>query len=310
MGMTVPKLRNLDIDLLRAFVTIADTGSFTRAADRLYRTQSTISLQIKKLEKQLGRQLLERNARQVRLTAEGESMLSYCRQMLQLNDELVSLVREPDLEGLVRLGTPEDFATMHLPSVLARFAQAHPRVALEVTCDLTLNLMERFEAGDFDLVLVKREPMGPALGVKVWREPLVWAAAPGRSFDPGHPLPLIVSPQPCVYRNRAMTALDRAGRKWRVAYTSPSLAGTQAAVHAGLGVTILPKEMVPHGLQVVGESERMPDLDDTEIALCRSPSSLSKPVERLAEHIIRALERGDEPASPWIKAPEKVSLSP
>jgi DNA-binding transcriptional LysR family regulator len=291
----MPKLTNLDVDLLRAFVTIADLGSFTRAADRLYRTQSTISLQIKKLEEQLGKPLLERNARRVRLTAEGEHMLPYCRQILRLNDELVSQLREPELAGLVRIGTPEDFATTRLPGVLARFAKAYPRVALEVTCDLTLNLMDKFEAGEFDLVLVKREPLGPALGAKVWREPLVWASAPAMVFDPAQPLPLIVSPQPCVYRKRAMSALDRTGRSWRVAYTSPSLAGTQAAVHAGLGVTILPKEMVPPGLQVLGENEGMPDLEDTEIALCRRPGPPSRPVDRLAEHIIRALETRDDP---------------
>ncbi|HRK95334.1 MAG TPA: LysR family transcriptional regulator, partial [Rhodospirillales bacterium] len=170
----MPLSTNLDIDLLRTFATIADAGTFTRAGERLHRTQSTISLQVKRLEDLLGRQLLERNARMVRLTPEGEVLLSYARQILRTNDEAVSRLREPELAGVVRLGTPEDFATTHLPDVLAAFAKSHPRVALEVTCDLTLNLLARFHEGEFHLVLVKREPQAAAGGVRVWREPLVW----------------------------------------------------------------------------------------------------------------------------------------
>lgn len=284
---------NLDIDLLRAFVTIADIGNFTRAAERLGRTQSTISLQLKRLEDALGRRLFERNARNVRLTSDGEMLLSYARTILRTNDEVVSRITEPDLEGLVRLGTPEDFATSYLPAVLARFARAHPRIALDVRCDLTLNLLKWFENGDFDLVLVKREPQGSSGGVKVWREPLVWAAVDRSIVDPSQPVPLVVSPQPCVYRKRATHTLDRIGRAWRITYTSPSLAGAQAAVLAGLGVTVLPKDMVPQGMHVLGIDDGFPELDDTEIALCRAPQGISKAAERLAEHIIRSLEPGN-----------------
>lgn len=288
---------NLDIDLLRTFVTIADTGSFTRAAERLLRTQSTISLQIKRLEETVGRQVFERNARHVGLTTEGETLLVYARQILRMNDEVVARVREPELEGMVRLGTPEDFATMHLPRVLARFAQSYPRVALQVTCDLTLNLLERFHGGEFDLVLVKREPQGEHSGVRVWREPLVWAASDSSVIQRDDILPLVVSPYPCVYRKRATTALEAAGRPWRIAYTSPSLTGNQAAVLAGLGVTVLPKEMVPPNIQVLGDSDGMPLLDDTEVALMMAPGTPSKPAARLAEHIVRSLERPNDERS-------------
>ena len=289
--------RNLDIDLLRTFATIADAGNFTRAAERLGRTQSTISLQMKRLEEALGAKVLDRNAHRVRVTAEGETLLAYAREMLRLNDEVVARVLEPELEGTVRLGTPEDFATVHLPDVLAAFARAYPRVALQVTTDLTLNLLERFHGGEFDLVLIKRERMGALEGTRVWREPLVWAALdhfmPERS-----PLPLVVSPHPCVYRKRALTALDEAGSRWRIAYTSTSLAGAQAAVRAGLGVTVLPREMVPAGLVTLGPGEGLPDLDDTEVALIRAPGTLSRPALRLGEHIISALEHGTADEDP------------
>jgi len=290
-------LKNLDIDLLRTFATIADAGNFTRAAERLGRTQSTISLQMKRLEEALGTKILDRNAHRVRVTAEGETLLAYCRQLLRLNDEIVARVLEPELEGTVRLGTPEDFATVHLPDVLAAFASAYPRVALEVTTDLTLNLLERFHGGEFELVLVKRERLGPLAGTRVWREPLVWAAI-DHFMAERDPLPLVVSPHPCVYRKRALSALDQAGRRWRIAYTSTSLAGAQAAVRAGLGLTVLPREMIPPDIVTMESGAELPDLADTEIALIRAPGTLSPPALRLGEHIISALEHGAATSRP------------
>lgn len=285
----MPRLHNLDIDLLRAFATVADVGGFTRAADILLRRQSTLSLQIKRLEDALGHRLLERSSRRVRLTAEGEALLPHVRQMLDLNDRIVARLNEPALAGNVRLGTPEDFATTHLPNVLARFAQAHPGVQLEVTCDLTLNLMTRFRRGDFDLVLVKREPERSDRGVRVWREPLVWVAAERLTFPGQGPLPLVLSPPPCVYRKRATDSLNAARRPWRVAYSCASLAGQHAAAKAGLGMTVLPKDMVPAGLAAIERREGLPDLHDTEIALL-SARKLSAPARRLHEHIVRSLE--------------------
>lgn len=282
----------LDHDLLRTFVAVADAGSLTRAGERLRLAQPTVSLQLKRLEDAVGRRLVERTPRALALTAEGETLLGYGRRILALCEEASSRLSEPAMTGLVRLGTPEDFATTHLAAVLSAFGRSHPHVALEVTTDLTLNLVERFAAGEFDLALLKREPLGPSDGVRVWREALVWARSP-RS-DPfertDQPLPLVVSPHPCVYRRRAMRALDAAGRAWRVAYTSTSLAGAQAAVRAGLGVTVLPKGMVPADFVVVEEGGGAPDLSDTEIALLRA-AALPQAAERLAEHIVHSLER-------------------
>jgi DNA-binding transcriptional LysR family regulator len=202
------------------------------------------------------------------------------------------------LEGVVRLGTPEDFATTHLPHVLAAFGEHHPRVALEVTTDLTLNLLARFQACEFDIVLVKREPIEAieaegrfAGGRHVWREPLVWAGHKiwrDREVDS---VPLIVSPAPCVYRKRALTTLEAAGRGWRIAYTSTSLAGTQAAVLAGLGVTVLPRAMLPAGISVLGPAQGFPPLADTQIALLGNAHGLSTPASKLADHIIASLEK-------------------
>ena len=285
----MPKiLTNLDLDLVRTFVTIAGTGNFTRAAEILRRQQSTISLQVQRLENALGQKLIERTPRSVKLTSEGETFLGYARRLLDLNDEVVSRVNEPHMQGTVRLGTPEDFATRHLPDVLARFTQAYPAVALEVTCDLTLNLLEHFRHGVFDLMLIKRErAAAQSGGIRVWREPLVWVTSERDFWSTKGPLQLVVSPKPCVYRKRATEALDRAHRAWRIAYTCGSLAGSIAAVKAGLGVTVLPKDMVPPGLHVI-DGQPLPDLKDTEIALIHR-DRLSIPARRLMEHVIKSL---------------------
>jgi DNA-binding transcriptional LysR family regulator len=287
----MPGTRTLDLDLLRAFVTIAETGSFTRAGGRLGRTQSAISLQVKRLEDQLGRAVFRRTPRSLALTAEGERLLGPARQLLRLNDAAIAELFEPDMTGAVRLGVPEDFATAHLPAVLAAFAKAHPLVELEVSCDLTLNLQDAFHAGRFDLVLVKREPSAPLEGMRVWREPLVWVARDQQAAEGFATIPLVVSPEPCVYRKRACDALDAVGRKWRVAYTSTSLAGSLSAVSAGLCITVLPREMVPPQLTAITRDHALPVLHDTEIALIEAPG-LSETAHRLAQHIVSALEMG------------------
>lgn len=281
---------HVDPELLRAFVAVVENGGFSQAAARLLRGQSAVSLQIKRLEAQLGVRLLNRTPRRVSLTGDGEAILDHARRILSLNDELLARVREPELTGLVRLGAPEDFATSHLPSVLARFSRSHPKVALEVTCELTLELLERFRSGGLDLALIKREPMGHVGGTRVWREPLVWVAASHSVAETTAPLPLVVSPRPCVYRKRATDALDRHGRSWRIAYTCGSLTGNHAAVRAGLGLSVLPKAMVPADLTVLNdELFDLPALDDTEIALIAS-GQLTAPAARLRDYVIRELE--------------------
>lgn len=290
-----------DLDLLRSFTAIADCGGFSRAAERIGRTQSTISLQIKRLEAGLGQTLFlregGRGGRTV-LTPQGEILLTYARQILQISDEARARLMEPEVGGIVRLGTPEDFATVHLADVLARFARAYPQVALAVHCDFTVNLLDGFSKGQYDLVLFKRalQPdqapdAADAGGAAVWREALVWVAGARLVLAAGEPLPLVLAPAPDVYRRGTLAALDAAGRPWRMVLTSPSLAGLQAAVRAGLGVTVLPREMVPADLVVLGEAEhRLPVLPATEIVLYRAPGARAPAAERLGDHIVQSLE--------------------
>lgn len=291
--MSVPP--TIDPDLLRAFVTVVDCGGFSAAAQRLLRGQSAVSLQIKRLEGQLGVRLLDRESRRIQPTAQGEAILEPARRIIAMHEALVARAREPELSGSVRIGAPEDFATSRLPRILSAFMRNHPRVALEVTCELTLELEARYDAGGLDIVLLKRDPALHTQGQRVWREPLVWVAGARRPLpEAPEPLPLVCSPIPCVYRGRATAALDKARRPWRVAYSCGSLAGAHAAVRAGLGISVLPKDMVPADLLVLEEGvHALPELPDTEIALV-ARAGLSPPAQRLADHIVHELEHGPD----------------
>lgn len=291
------RLVNLDLDLVRAFVAVAEAKNFTRAGVRLGRTQSTISLQVKRLEEQLGAELFTRDPRKVALTSRGETLLTHARRLLRLNDEIVGEMLEHGLEGEVRFGAPEDFATTHLPGILGDYTRAYPHVTLSVTCDLTLRLMDKMAQGELDLALIKREPLGADVGVPVWREHLVWVGAGEDILPKEGPIPLIAAPSPCVYRKRATGALDAAGIPWRIAYASPSLAGQHAALRAGLGVTALPTEMVPDELMTFGAEHGFPPLADAEIALIRAGKTLPVAAERLANFILASLDASRAPAN-------------
>jgi DNA-binding transcriptional LysR family regulator len=285
------RLVNLELDLLRAFVTVVETGSFTRTAALLGRTQPAISLQIRRLEDQLRSPLLDRAGKGVVVTTEGAGLLPQARRLLRLNDDIVSTLGEGDLEGEVRFGAPEDVATIHLPGILGAFARSHPRIKLAVTCDYTANLLDQMSRGGLDLALIKREPVGPELGVRVWSEPLSWVALDPSILE-ASPLPLIVAPAPDIYRKRALGALEAAGIAFRAAFTSPSLAGQMAALRAGLGIGVLPAAMAPRDLTLLGDP--LPPLSDSEIALV-SARGAGGPAGLLAQEVLRALERG--PAS-------------
>lgn len=282
-------VRQLDLELLRTFVAVFESSSFTRAAALLGRTQPAVSLQVRRLEEQLGFPLFDRTGRMVALTTEGAALLPQARRLLRLHDEIVAGLGEGDLEGEVRFGAPEDIATAHLPGILGSFARSHPRIRLSVTCDYTANLLDQMSRGLLDLALVKREPLGPDLGVSVWREALVWVALEAE-LATQDPMPLIVAPAPDIYRKRALAALDAAGRAFRPAFTSPSLAGQLAALRAGLGVGVLPAAMAPRDLVIV--SDALPALAESEIALVSGRTTGGGPAGLLAQEVLRALERG------------------
>ena len=263
----------LDIDLLRSFVSVVDAGGFTRAGERVHRTQSTVSQQIKRLEDTFGRPLLHRNGKRVALTEEGERLLSYARRILALAQEAHQVVAQSAGEGVVRLGLPEDFAASRLAQVLARFARSRRGARLDVRCYLSVRLRDDLDRGELDLILFKRDA-GERGGIACWPERLSWIASRRRELDVRRdPVPLVVFPQGCLYRNRAIHALEAAGRAWYIAYTSPNFYGIQAAVSVGLGISILPQAAILADHRVLGAKEGFATVPNTELALLAAPDA-------------------------------------
>lgn len=255
---------------LECFIAVAETGSFTSAADKVARTQSAVSQQISKLETQIGKPLFLRG-RNLSLTSEGEILLTYAKKIVQLNRDAMDRFKHPELQGHVRFGLPEDFASVFLSDVLTEYASLHPRIMLNVECDLTLNLFARFKKKEFDLVLVKmNKPEDFPNGMDVWSEALEWVGNTNTTrFEDDEPVPLVLSPQPCVYRARAIHSLEKLNKKWRIVFSSHSYAGTIAAVKAGMGITVLPRNMVPDDLRIIRTNKYLPKLDDTHISLLK-----------------------------------------
>lgn len=280
-------MHDLDTQLLRTFVTLAETTSFSRTGGLIGRSQSAVSGQVAKLEAVLGVRLVARDTRNVALTAEGERLLPEARALVAQADAMLARFRGPKIAGVVRFGSPEDFASAYLPDILGVFAAAHPEVELHVTCQLTLPLIAEFEAGEQDLIVVKQDPGRPYPGsTTLWRERLVWVAAPAFRAEV-RPVPLVLSPAPCVYRARATGALEAAGWGWLGVYTSPSFAGSVAAVRAGLGAMVMPEAMVPQGLVV---QAGWPGLTEAEIALLTRPRAAAA-VQALAAFVAVKVRR-------------------
>jgi DNA-binding transcriptional LysR family regulator len=256
-----------DLDLLRSFVSVVDARGFTRAGERVHRTQSTVSQQIRRLEQSVGRPLLSRDGRRIALTEEGEQLLSYARRLLALAQEARDVLGRPTGGGIVRLGLPEDFAAHRLAAVLSQFMRSRPGLRLDVRCDLSVLLRGALERGELDLILFKREA-GESGGITLWPERLSWVTSRSRAVDiHNDPVPLVVFPQGCLYRDRAIHALETAGRTWYVAYTSPNFSGIQAAVSVGFGVSILPHTAVAPSHRVLTAKDGFPKVGNTELAL-------------------------------------------
>jgi DNA-binding transcriptional LysR family regulator len=274
----------LDLELLRSFVSVVDAGGFTRASERIHRTQSTVSQQIKRLEDDIGQPLLDRSGKDVTPTEAGERLLSYARRLLALEEEARDVLARPGNEGAVRLGVPEDFAAYRLSKLLASFSRSHPTLRLDVRADQSMNLQRDLERGDLDLALFKRSA-GGKVGIAVWPERVHWVTSKTHPIDAKTgSVPLIGFPLGCLYRAGAIHALESAGRAWHMAYTSSSLAGIQAAVAAGLGLSILSEMAVQADHRVLTAKDGFAPIDKTELALVASPDA-SPATLRLADRL-------------------------
>ncbi len=286
----------LDADLLRTFVFVADEQSFTRAGQRVGRTQAAISMQMQKLEALLGKTLLRRGRGEgIELTPHGTYLLDRAREVLAVNDDIWRSFQAPAISGKVCLGTPDDYALQFLPDALRRFAESHPAVEVEVVCLPSVELMERLKAGRLDLTLLsegtepRHWPAEPLIS-----GPLVWVTSKRFSPHKQDPLPLALAEHDCAWRRATVRALEASGRRYRIAYISSSATGTMVPVVAGLAVTCAIAAPLPEGARVLSaQEENLPALPDFSVLMLKGKAPAQPVTDRLAEHIVAAaaLER-------------------
>ncbi|ESR24946.1 LysR family transcriptional regulator [Lutibaculum baratangense] len=283
----------LDIELLRTFVAIAESGSFTRAAEEVHKTQSAVSMQMKKLEEQIGRPLFERDGRRIRLSRDGLRLLDYAQRLVRLNLEASAAFTDPQLQGSVILGLPDDYDRL-LPGVLSAFARTHPHIELAVHCTSSLTLKGCLERGEVDIAIVTLCDMtAPAQVVR--REKLHWVSGQGHGAYLGTPLPIAVGAPSCAWRRSATEALDLAGIPYRIAYTSESANALSGAVIAGLAVSILPESAIRPEMRILDERDGFPPLPPCEIGMLRARHATSAIHDALADHIVSRI--GNLPAA-------------
>lgn len=297
------RVTNLDMDALRSFVLGMDLGSFSRAADRLGRSTSAVSAQLKKLEEQAGLPLVRKAGRGLALTDGGEALLSYARRLLDLNDEAVSALRGPELEGWVRLGLQEDFGEAVLTRVLGRFARAHPKVRIETRIARNSELVEKVTAGHLDLALTWDGGESRHGTERIADVPLCWLGSQEHlmswSSGSGEALPLAALEAPCLLRTLACQHLDRQGASWRLAFVSPSLGGLWAAVAAGLGVAVRTQIGLPPGVCVLEpEAHGLPVLPALGLMLHRAEKDPGPVASHLAVILRQALR--ETLAAEWL----------
>jgi len=273
----------LDPELLRSFVLIAEGESVTRTAEKIGRTQSAVSMQMRRLEEVLGEELLRRGHRGLEPTPKGAWLLERARTLLALNEEIITTFRAPALTGQVRLGSPDDYALQWLPNILARFARTHPGIEVDVVCMSSEELAQRLAHGHIDLALLT-EGHGPE-GEEVWRGPLRWVGPQGAVLHKRDPLPLAAAHPGCTWRRAALEALGREGRRVRVSYNSTTQSGCFAVALAGLALTISTPTRLPPGLVWMGQEEGLPDLGQMGILLAIGDAPLSPGAMALVDAI-------------------------
>jgi DNA-binding transcriptional LysR family regulator len=283
----------LDIDQLRTFIAIAETGSFTKAAEVVNKTQSAVSMQMKRLEGRLERPIFARDGRASKLTEDGTRLLDYARRLVKLNVETVAAFSDEALSGRVRLGVPDDYADRYLPEIMARFSRAYPGVELTVICEPSVDLLERIDANEIDLAIVTNcEGNRPAETFR--RERLLWVASNRHSTHLEEPLPLALGRPSCTWRRTAIEQLESVGRPYRVLYSSSNAGAVAAAVLAGLAISVLAESGLRPGMRVLTAADGFPELPSCRVGLVRSAHDSSALADALAGHIVSSLDNLSE----------------
>ena len=279
------KFTNLQTDLLRTFVTVADLGSYTETGNILGRTQPAISLQIKRLEDVTGSKLIELKGKQVQLTPDGQTLLVYGREILRLNDRAVANLQQAALLGALRIGLPVDYSIDFFQTIIAKFSREYPAILLDIRCDLSNKLLSALHVDDLDMTIAITDTM-PAPHVSIyWSERPTWACARDYQIDPDHPLKIIAHPNGCFYRKRMIDALNSEGRDWRVSFESLGVSALQKAVLDGMGVTALTTKTILPGMRTLTKIDGFPQLSKIHIGLFYKHIKMSDAALKLIEQI-------------------------
>jgi DNA-binding transcriptional LysR family regulator len=276
--------------LLKTFLAVAETLSFTNAAVQLGLSQPTVSQHVRKLETAAGRQLIARDTREVHLTDNGDAMAGFARTILAAHAAALSYFSGSAMRGRLRFGTADDLAITQLPRMLRHFRQLYPQINLELTVNQSAPLYRRLKAGQLDLIFIKENPSQESEGIRVSRDSMVWVGHEKTVLEPGQTVPLIAYQAPSVSRQIAIDALEAAGRTWRITCNTREVSGLLAAVRAGIGVAVFPQTLIPNDLVKVSNRFGLPALGDVEFTLLANPSAAREPVEALISAIMdRAL---------------------
>jgi DNA-binding transcriptional LysR family regulator len=283
----------LDVDQLRTFIAIAETGSFTRAAEVVHKTQSAVSMQMKRLEERIERPIFARDGRASKLTEDGQRLLDYARRIVNLNMETIAAFSDAALSGRVRLGVPDDYADRYLPEIMARFSRGYPAVELTVICEPSVDLLERIDANEIDLAIVTNcESKRAAETFR--RERLLWVTSNRHAIHTEERVPLALGRPTCSWRRSAIDRMESVGRPFRVLYSSSNAGAVAAAVLAGLAVSVLPESGLRPGMRVLTAGDGFPELPGCRIGLVRNSHESSALADALAEHIVSSLDNLSE----------------
>ncbi|MCU1527087.1 MAG: LysR family transcriptional regulator [Frondihabitans sp.] len=280
--------------LLRTFLVVAETHSFTQAALRLGVSQPTVSQHVSKLEKAAGRTLVARDTREVALTDNGDAMAGFARTILAAHAAAESYFSGSAMRGRLRFGAADDLAITQLPRILRHFRQLYPQINLELTVNQSMPLRRRLASGQLDLIFVKQNAGEYEDGVRVAGDPMVWMAQERLRIEEGLPVPLITYQAPSLSRQMAIDALEGAGRTWRITCNTRDVNGVLAAVRAGMGVAVFPYSLIPNDLVKVSNRFDLPALGDVDYVLVANPGAAREPVEALTSAIIsRGISRAE-----------------
>ena len=283
----------LEIDQLRTFIAIAETGSFTRAADVVNKTQSAVSMQMKRLEERVGKAIFARDGRASKLTEDGDRLLDFARRIVKLNVEALTAFDDKEMVGRVRLGLPDDYADRYLPEIMARFSRAYPGVELTVMCHPSVDLVDLIDKNELDLAIVT--DCGTSRASDTFRrERLLWVTSLRHSTHLEEPLPLALGRPSCGWRRAAIECLEKVGRPHRILYSSPNASAVASAVLSGLAVSIFPESGLRPGMRVLNPSDGFPSLPSCRIGLVRNAHEASALAEALAGHIVSSLDNLSE----------------